>query len=67
MYVNRTDKYDKYFDAYKATTINIAKLMIRENQGNTAPNDTQLNAAWENLLQIETKIAKVSVDPFITT
>ena len=66
MYVNKTnDQYEKYFDAYKAMAIGIAKLMIRENNQGNAPNDTQLNAAWETLLQIETKIAKVCVHQFL--
>lgn len=63
MYVNKTDQYQKYFDAYKAMAIGIVKLLIRENQNNMTnpPNDMQINAAWEDLLKIETKIAKVCV------
>ena len=61
MYIsNDTKQYQKYFDAYKSLSVNIAKLLIRENKGNeTELNDSYLNDAWEKLLQLETKIAKV--------
>ena len=61
MYItNDTKQYKKYFDAYKSLSVNIAKLLIWENKGNeTELNDSYLNDAWEKLLQLETKIAKV--------
>ena len=60
MYVNDTEKYQKYFDAYKSLTISLAKLLIQENKGDKANlNDAYLNEAWEKILRLETKIAKV--------
>ena len=57
---NDTKQYQKYFDAYKSLSVNMAKLLIRENKGNeTELNESYLNDAWEKLLQLETKIAKV--------
>ena len=59
MYINNTDgKYDSYFAAYKTFAIDMAKLMAEENGGN-GPNNTALEAAWDIVLQIETKIAEV--------
>ena len=59
MYINNTGQYDKYFNAYKDLTIGLAKLLIRENNGNVSANDSYLNLAFENMLKLETKIAKV--------
>ena len=59
MYINNTGQYDKYFNAYKDLTIGLAKLFIRENNGNVSANDSYLNLAFENMLKLETKIAKV--------
>ena len=61
MYItNDTKQYQKYFDAYKSLSVNIAKLLIQENKGNeTKLNESYLNDAWDKLLQLETKIAKV--------
>ena len=60
MYVNNTEKFSKYFNAYKDLTFGLVKLLSRENSGNsTPPTDTYLNNAWAKLLNIETKIAKV--------
>ena len=61
MYIsNDTKQYQKYFDAYKSLSVNIAKLLIRENKGNeTELNESYLNDAWDKLLQLETKIAMV--------
>ena len=61
MYINNTGQYDKYFNAYKDLTLGIAKLFIRENNGNVSANDSYLNLAFENMLKLETKIAKVIV------
>ena len=59
MYTENTDgKYDEYFAAYKTFAINMAKLMARENGGN-GPDDAALEAAWNIVLQIETKVAEV--------
>ena len=60
MYVNGTEKYQKYFDAYKKLAISLAKLLIQENKGDdTELNDSYLNEAWEKIIKLETKIAKV--------
>ena len=61
MYIsNDTKQYQKYFDAYKSLSVNIAKLLIRENKGNvTELNESYLNDTWDKLLQLETKIAMV--------
>ena len=59
MYVENDGKYDEYIAAYKTLTINVAKLMAREN-GGSGPSDEELESAWNNLLQIETKIAEIS-------
>ena len=60
MYVNGTEKYQKYFDAYKSLAISLAKLLIQENKGDdTELNDSYLNEAWEKIIKLETKIAKV--------
>ena len=59
MYINNTGQYDKYFNAYKDLTIGLAKLLIRENNGNVSANDSYLNLGFENMLKLETKIAKV--------
>ena len=59
MYINNTGQYDKYFNAYKDLTVGLAKLLIRENNGNVSANDSYLNLAFENMLKLETKIAKV--------
>ena len=59
MYINNTGQYDKYFNAYKDLTVGLAKLLIRENNGNLSANDSYLNLAFENMLKLETKIAKV--------
>ena len=66
MYItNDTKQYQKYFDAYKSLSVNIAKLLIRENNGNeTELNESYLNEAWDKLLQLETKIAKVWIHTF---
>ena len=61
MYINNTGQYDKYFNAYKDLTVGLAKLLIRENNGNISANDSYLNLAFENMLKLETKIAKVIV------
>ena len=63
MYItNDTEQYQKYFDAYESLSVNVAKLLIRENKGNeTELNDSYLNEAWNKILQLETKIAKVRV------
>ena len=61
MYINNTGQYDKYFNAYKDLTVGLAKLLIRENNGNVSANDSYLNLAFENMLKLETKIAKVIV------
>ena len=61
MYINNTGQYDKYFNAYKDMTIGLAKLLIRENNGNMSANDSYLNLAFENMLKLETKVAKVIV------
>ena len=58
MYINNTGQYDKYFNAYKDLTVGLAKLLIRENNGNVSANDSYLNLAFENMLKLETKIAK---------
>ena len=60
MYVNGTEKYQKYFDAYKSLAISLAKLLMQENKGDdTELNDSYLNEAWEKIIKLETKIAKV--------
>ena len=60
MYVNGTETYQKYFDAYKSLAISLAKLLIQENKGDdTELNDSYLNEAWEKIIKLETKIAKV--------
>ena len=64
MYLNRTD-YEKYFDAYEALAKGIANLMIQEKRGNISSNDAELDSAWENILKIDTKIAKVCASLFI--
>ena len=61
MYINNTGQYDKYFNAYKDMTIGLAKLLIRENNGNMSANDSYLKLAFENMLKLETKVAKVIV------
>ena len=61
MYINNTGQYDKYFNAYKDLTVGLAKLLIRENNANMSINDSYLNLAFENMLKLETKIAKVIV------
>ena len=61
MYMNNTGQYDKYFNAYKDLTVGLAKLLIRENNGNMSANDSYLNLAFDNMLKLETKIAKVVV------
>ena len=61
MYINNTGQYDKYFNAYKDLTVGLAKLLIRENNANMSVNDSYLNLAFENMLKLETKIAKVIV------
>ena len=61
MYINNTGQYDKYFNAYKDMTIGLAKLLIREKNGNMSANDSYLNLAFENMLKLETKVAKVIV------
>ena len=59
MYVENTDgKYDEYFEAFKALTVGVAKLMARENGGD-GPSDAEIEASWSVLLEIETKIAEV--------
>ena len=65
MYLNETEKFgkfSKYFIAYKDLTLGVARLLIREDSYNkTLLNETYLDKAWEKLLNIETKIAKVTV------
>ena len=61
MYVaNDTKQYQKYFDAYKSLTINLAKLLIKENKSNES-SDSNLTAAWDQILKLETKIARVNI------
>ena len=66
MYVENTDgKYDEYIEAYHKLTINVAKLMARENGGN-GPSDEELEAAWKNLFLVESRIAEVmEIIPFV--
>ena len=61
MYINNTGQYDKYFNAYKDLTVGLAKLLIRENNANMSVNVSYLNLAFDNMLKLETKIAKVVV------
>ena len=61
MYINNTGQYDKYFNAYKDVTVGLAKLLIRENNANMSVNVSYLNLAFDNMLKLETKIAKVVV------
>ena len=65
MYINRTEKYQKYFDAYKTLAIDLATLLIRQNKGgfehikHTLKHIKYLEKAWDNTVKLETKMAKV--------
>lgn len=60
MYVENMDgKYNKYIEAYKEFVIDVAKLMIVANGDNENGYKDELEAMWNNMLSIETKVAEV--------
>ena len=65
MYINGTEKYQKYFDAYKTLAIDLATLLIRESKGGsehikpTLKHIKYLEKALDNIVKLETKMAKV--------
>ena len=60
MYVENIDgKYNKYIEAYKEFVIDVAKLMIVANGDNENEYNDELEAMWNNMFSIETKVAEV--------
>ena len=50
----------KEYVAYRSLVMNLAKLLIKANNGNqTELNDDYLNEAWEQMFNLETRLVRV--------
>ena len=50
----------KEYVAYRSLVMNLAKLLIKANNGNqTELNDDYLNEAWEQIFNLETRLVRV--------